>query len=106
MERFGGKLPKTHEQGKFEKKKPLHVMEENPFQKTMRGADVFHYTFLEVKLLVHILEQEGMGITFSQRDPIVKMLPTHIDGEEGNNAVTSRAHPVPHVEGGGAHAPI
>ena len=33
------------------------------------------------------------------------MLPTHIDEEEGNNAVTSRAHPVPHVEGGGAHAP-
>ena len=29
-ERFGEKLPKTHEQGKLEKTKPLHVMEENP----------------------------------------------------------------------------
>ena len=47
-----------------------------------------------------------MGITFSQRDPIVELLPTHIDGEEGNNSVTSRAHPVPHAEGGGAHAPV
>ena len=46
-----------------------------------------------------------MGITFSQRDPIVEMFPTHIDEEEGNNAVTSTAHPVPHEEDGGAHAP-
>ena len=64
-----------------------------------------HYTLKEAKPPVHILEQEGMGITFSQRDPIFEMLPTHIDEEEGNNAVTSRAHPVPHVEEGGAHAP-
>ena len=28
--RFGEKLRKTHEQGKIERKKPLHVMEENP----------------------------------------------------------------------------
>ena len=42
MERFGEKLPKTHEQGKFEKTKPLHVMGETPFQKTMGGADVLH----------------------------------------------------------------
>ena len=34
------------------------------------------------------------------------MLPTHIDGVEGNNVVTSRAHIVPHAEGGVAHAPI
>ena len=105
MERFGEKIPKTHEQGKPEKTKPLHVMEETPFQKTMIGANVLHYTLPEGKPPVHILEQEGMGITFSQRDPIIEMLPTHIDGEEGNNTVTSRAHPVPHAEGGGAHAP-
>ena len=104
MERFGEKLPKTHEQGKLEKTKPLHVMEETPFQKTMTGAEVLHHTLMEAKPLVHILEQEGMGITFSQRDPIVEMLPTHIDEEEGNSVVTSRAHPMPHVEGGGAHA--
>ena len=34
------------------------------------------------------------------------MFPIDIDGEEGKIDVTSRAHPVPHVEGGGAHAPI
>ena len=33
------------------------------------------------------------------------MFPTHIDGEEGKNVVTSIAHPVPHAEGGGAHDP-
>ena len=81
-------------------------MGETPFQKTMGGDDVLHYTLPEATLSVHILEQEGMGITFSQRDPLVEMLPTHINEEEGNNAVTSRAHPVPHVEEGGAHAPI
>ena len=105
MERFGEKIPKTHEQGKLEKTKPLHVMNETPFQKTMRGADVLHYTLSEAKPLVHILEQEGMGITFSQRDPIVEMLPIYIDEEEGNNTVTSRAHPVPCAEEGGPHAP-
>ena len=47
-----------------------------------------------------------MGFTFSQRDPLIEMLPTLIDEEEGNSAITSRAHPVPHAEGGGAHAPI
>ena len=105
MERFGEKISKTHEQRKLEKTKPLHVMEENPFQKTIIGADVLHYTLPEAKPPVHILEQKGMGITFSQRDPIIEMLPTHIDEEEGNSAVTSRAHPVPHAEEGGAHAP-
>ena len=64
MERFGEKLPKTHEQGKLEKTKPLHVMGETPFQKTMGGADVLHYILPEAKPPVHILEQEGMGITF------------------------------------------
>ena len=34
------------------------------------------------------------------------MFPIHIDEDEGNNAVTSRAHPVPHAEEGGAHAPV
>ena len=71
----------------------------------MRRDDVLYYPFPEEKPPIHILEQEGMEITFSQRDPIVEMLPTHIDGEEGNNAVRSRAHLVPHAEEGGAHAP-
>ena len=31
MGRFGEKLPKTHEQGKLEKTKPVHVMDETPF---------------------------------------------------------------------------
>ena len=30
MYRFDEKLPKTHEQGKLEKTKPLHVMDETP----------------------------------------------------------------------------
>ena len=42
MERFGEQLTNTHEQGKLERTKPLHVMEETPFQKTMRRADVVH----------------------------------------------------------------
>ena len=46
-----------------------------------------------------------MGISFSQEDPTIEMFPIHIDEDEGNNAVTSRAHPVPHAEEGGAHAP-
>ena len=71
----------------------------------MGGADVLHYTLPEATLPIHIIEQEGMGITFSQRDPLVEMLPTHIDEEKGNNTVTYRAHPVPHAEEGGAHAP-
>ena len=72
----------------------------------MRGTDILHYTLSKEKPPVHILEQEGMGITFSQKDPTIEMFPTHIDEEEGNNIVTSRAHPVPHAEEGGAHAPI
>ena len=79
MERFGEKLPKTHEQGKLEKKKPLHVIEETPLQKTMGKFDILHYTLPEARPPDHILEQEGMGITFSQGDPMVEMLPTHID---------------------------
>ena len=34
------------------------------------------------------------------------MLPIHIEGDEGKNTVTSRAHPVPHSEEGGSHAPV
>ena len=64
MERFGEKLPETHEQGKLKKTKPLHVMEKNPFQKTIGGADIFHYTLLEAIPPIHILEQDGMGISF------------------------------------------
>ena len=61
MGKFGENFPKAHEQGKLEKTKHLHVMKETPFQKTMGGADIFHYTLLEARPLVHILEQEGMG---------------------------------------------
>ena len=68
-------------------------------------ANILHYTLLEARPLVPIPKQEGMGITFSQEDPIVEMLPIPIDEGEGNNIVTSRPHPVPHAEGGGAHAP-
>ena len=68
IESFGEKLLETHEQGKLEKTKPLHVMEETPFQKTIEGADILHYTFQEARPPVHILEQEGMGISFSQED--------------------------------------
>ena len=63
--RFGEKLPKTHEQGKIERTKPLHVMEENPLQKNMGEVDILHYTFPEARPLVHIPKQEGMGISFS-----------------------------------------
>ena len=33
------------------------------------------------------------------------MFPRHIDEDEGNNTVTSRAHLVPHAKGRGARAP-
>ena len=108
--RFDGKLPKTYDQEKLKRTKTLHVMEETikftPLQKTMGGADILHYTFPGARHPVHILEQEGMGISFSQEDPTVEMLPIHIEEDEGNSVVTSRAHLVPHAEGGGAHAPI
>ena len=65
MGRFGAKLPKTHEQGKIDKTKPLDVMEETPLQKTMGGSDILHYTLPEARPPVHIIEQEGMGISFS-----------------------------------------
>ena len=79
-------------------------MEGTPFQKTMGGVDILHYTLSEARPPVHILGQEGMGISFSQEDPTIEMLPIHIEEDEGNSVVTSRAHPVPHAEGGGAHA--
>ena len=65
MERFGAKIPMTHEQGKLDKKKPLHVMEETPPQKTMGGANILNHTLPEERTLVHNLEQEGMRISFS-----------------------------------------
>ena len=83
--RFDGKLPKTHvlEQEELKKKKPLHVMEETidltPLQKTMGEADILHHTLLEARPLSHIPKQEGMGISFSQEDPTVEMMPIHID---------------------------
>ena len=46
-----------------------------------------------------------MGVSFSQRDQVVGRLPTHITEEEGNSAIISRAHPVPHAEEGGSHSP-
>ena len=81
-------------------------MDETPFQKTMRGANILHYILSEEKLPIHILEQECMRISFSQEDPTIEMLPIHIDEDEGKNTVTSRAHPVLHAKGRGAHAPI
>ena len=76
------------------------------FRKKSEKKNVLHYTLPEAKPLVHILGQEGMGISFSQEDPTMEMLPTHInEEEEGNNTITSRAHPVAHAEGRGAHAP-
>ena len=63
-------------------------------------------TFLEARSVFHIPKQDGMGISFSQRDQIVERLPIHIDVDEGNNTFTSRANLVPHVEEGGEHAPI
>ena len=71
----------------------------------MRRDDILHYTLPKTRPPIHILEQEGMGISFSQEDPTIDMLPIHIDEDEGNSAVTSRAHTVPHAEGRGAHAP-
>ena len=65
-------------------------MEETPLQKTMGEADILHYTLLEERTIVQIPKQEGMGISFSQEDPIVEMLPIHIDEDEGNNIVPSR----------------
>ena len=72
----------------------------------MGEADILQDTLLEARPLSHIPKQEGMAISFSQENPIIGGLPIHIDGGEGNNAVTSRAHLVPHAEEGGAHAPI
>ena len=49
-----------------------------------------------------------MEIPFIKEDPLIERFPIHSKEEkkvEGNNAVTSRAHLVPHVEEGGAHAP-
>ena len=77
-----------------------------PLHKTMGGADILHDTLLEARSLFHIPKQEGMGISFSQSDQIYERFPIHINGDEGNIVVTSRAYPVPHAEGGGAHAPI
>ena len=71
----------------------------------MEETDILQHILLDAKPLSHIPKQEGMGISFSREDPIVEMLPTHIDGVEGNIVVTYRAHPLPHAEGGGAHAP-
>ena len=71
----------------------------------MRRDDILHYTLPKTRPPIHILEQEGMGISFSHEDPTFEMFPIHIKEDEGNNVVTSRAHPVPHAEGGGANAP-
>ena len=71
----------------------------------MGEEKILHYTLPETRPPVHILEQEGMRISFAQGDPTIEVFPTHIDGVEGNNAVTFRAHKVPHAEGEGAHAP-
>ena len=64
----------------------------------MGEADIFHYTFLELRPPIHILGQEGMGISFSQEDPTIEMLPIHIDEDEGNSAVMSRFYLAPHAD--------
>ena len=46
-----------------------------------------------------------MGISFSEKDPIIGMFPIHVAEVEGNSAITSRDYLVPHVEEGGAPAP-
>ena len=71
----------------------------------MGEVKILHYTFSEEEAPVHILRQEGIGISFSQEDTTVEMFPTHIERDEGHNVVTSRAHQVPHAEEGGSHAP-
>ena len=76
------------------------TIKSTPLQKT-----ILHHTLLEAIPLSHIPKQEGMGISFSQEDPIIGGFPIHIDEDEGNNIVTSRAHPVPHAKEGGAHDP-
>ena len=79
----------------------------DPLHKAMEEAEILHHTLLEERPLSHILEQEGMEISFSQENPTIEMSPTHIDEEEeGKNAVTYRAQPVPHAMGEGSHAPI
>ena len=107
--RFDGKLTKTHEQEKLDRKKTLHVMEETikftPLQKNRGEVDILRHKFLEARPLSNIPKQEGMRISFSQEDPIIGGFPIHIDEDESNNTVTSRAHPVPHAKEGGAHDP-
>ena len=51
-----------------------------------------------------------MQVPFSKEDPLIEQVtPIHIEEEEkdgGNSVGTSRSYLVPHVEEGGAHAPI
>ena len=72
----------------------------------MGEPKILHYTLPKAKPQFHILGQEGIKISFSQEDPTVEIFPTHIERDEGNKAVTCRAHPLPHEEDGGEHAPI
>ena len=64
---------------------------------------------MEEKTLSHTFGQEGMQVPFAKEDPLIDYLPPiDIEDEEqdgGYSAVTSKAYLVPHVEGGGAHAP-
>ena len=52
-----------------------------------------------------ILAQGGKEILFPKEDPIIGGIPTHIEEDEGNNAVISRFDLVPHAEGKGKLAP-
>ena len=89
--------------------KLLHKLEgptnSKPLQKPIGGAHILHDTLLESRPISHIPKQEGMEISFSQEDPIIGWLTIHIEEDDGNIVVTSRAHLVPHAEERGAHDP-
>ena len=75
-------------------------------QKTLEEADILHGYLFEAIPSSWILAQGVMEVSLSREDLILEELPTYVDEEKGKNAVNHRADLVPHVEEGGAHAPI
>ena len=65
-----------------------------------------HGAYLEARPSSCILAQGVMEVSLSREDLILEEFPTYVDEEKGNSAANHRADLVPHVEGGGAHAPI
>ena len=108
MKRFGRRNSETHveETKSFNQTKPLHVMKETidskTFQRTMEEADILHNALLESRS--SFLAQRGKEIPFSKEDQIIGGLPTHVEGDEGNNAVIYRVDIAPHVEVAGSLA--